>query len=715
MRRLCSLALAGILLALAPAFAAPVSAAAGTTRAAGAAAAPVVTEYPAPEVWGLTPGPGGDVWYRSCQAGSVGHTSPAGATSAMNASAGGGCSFITTGPDGNLWYGVDGGIERMTPQGVISDFPFPSQPGTVAKGITGGPDGNLWFSDGDQIGRMAPDGSNPAGFPLTAGSFAFGITPGPDGNLWFSERTGNRIGRITPAGVVTEFGGLTPYPSTCEVNWPGGPTGITLGGDGNLWFSEVCNGLIGRITPQGAVTEFAVPTLDSKPWAITTGPDGNVWFTENKALKIGRVTPSGGFAEFAVPGPATTPSACSQPSYPFLLGITAGADGRLWFGTCFGVIGALAPPPAQAQPYNPLVPARVLDTRTGLGGATLGGGQSINVAITGRGGVPANATGVVLNVTVTGPSLGGYLTIWPAGGARPLASSLNFSAAQTIPNLVQVALGTGGGVSIFNSAGSTDVIADVQGYTGPAAGAGAGLFTPVTPARLLDTRAGGTLGPGGRTDLAVAGAGGVPATGVSAVVLNVTVTNPSASGYVTIWPAGANRPLASNLNFTPGLTIPNRVEVQVGSGGKVSILNFAGSADVIVDVNGWYSDGSSTSQTVGKFTGVTPTRLLDTRQSGSLGPGGVQNLNVTGGAAGLPATGVTAVVLNVTVTNPSASGYLTVWPAGTARPTASDLNFDPGQTIPNLVVVGVSAAGQISIFNFAGSSDVIVDIAGWYS
>ena len=88
---------------------------------------------------------------------------------------------------------------------------------------------------------------------------------------------------------------------------------------------------------------------------------------------------------------------------------------------------------------------------------------------------------------------------------------------------------------------------------------------------------------------------------------------------------------------------------------------------------------------------------------------------MTGGSAGVPSTGVTAVVLNVTVTNPSASGYLTVWPQGTARPTASDLNFSPAQTIPNLVVVGVSSSGSISIFNFAGTSDVIVDIAGWYS
>ena len=421
-------------------------------------------------------------------------------------------------------------------------------------------------------------------------------------------------------------------------------------------------------------------------------------------------------------GPATSVSIAD----PTLDGPTAGS-GRITFSADQSRLWDQGGPPTTTrvhytglqqsppEPYNPVVPARVLDTRSGLGGSTIGGGQSINVAVAGKGGVPAGSAGVVLNVTVTNTSAGGFLTIWPAGGTRPLASSLNFSAGQTIPNLIEVALGTGGAVSIFNSAGSTDVLADVQGYTGPASKPGAGLFTAVTPSRLLDTRAGGTLGPGGQTDLGVLGVGAVPSAGVSGVVLNVTVTNPSAGGYLTVWPSGAARPLASNLNFTAGLTIPNRVEVQVGTGGKVSIFNFMGTADVIVDVNGWYSDGSGTPPAVGNFTGVTPARLLDTRSSGSLGPGGVQNLTVTGGPAGLPTSGVTAVVLNVTVTNPSASGYLTVWPAGGTRPTASDLNFSPGQTIPNLVVVGVSSSGAISIFNFAGTSDVIVDIAGWYS
>src|SRR5207249_2283249 len=98
-----------------------------------------------------------------------------------------------------------------------------------------------------------------------------GITAGPDGNLWFTESAGNQIGRITTAGVVSEFAVPTANSSL---------VGITVGPDGNLWFSERLGNQIGRITTAGAITEFPVPTANSFPTIITVGPDGNLWFTE---------------------------------------------------------------------------------------------------------------------------------------------------------------------------------------------------------------------------------------------------------------------------------------------------------------------------------------------------------------------------------------------------------------------------------------------------
>src|SRR5207237_22129 len=122
----------------------------------------------------------------------------------------------------------------------------------------------------------------------------------------------------------------------------------------------------------------------------------------------------------------------------------------------------------------------------------------------------------------------------------------------TIPNLVVVKVGTGGKVSFYNNSGSTAVVADVMGWYSDGPGTGAG-YTPLTPARILDTRDGtggfsSPLGPGGSLDLTVTGVGGVPASGVTAVVLNVTVTDTSAPSFLTVWPTGQPRPLASNLN-----------------------------------------------------------------------------------------------------------------------------------------------------------------------
>jgi hypothetical protein len=107
-------------------------------------------------------------------------------------------------------------------------------------------------------------------------------------------------------------------------------------------------------------------------------------------------------------------------------------------------------------------------------------------------------------------------------------------------------------------------------------------------------------------NLPILGRGGVPASGVGSVALNVTAARPSEAGFLTVWPAGQPRPNASSLNFTPGLTVPNMVIVPVGAGGQISIVNESGTTDVLVDVLGWFPVGPS-------FTGLTPARLLDTR------------------------------------------------------------------------------------------------------
>jgi hypothetical protein len=397
----------------------------------------------------------------------------------------------------------------------------------------------------------------------------------------------------------------------------------------------------------------------------------------------------------------------------------------------FGVTSAF---PGQ---YTSLPPFRILDTRSAVGGfGTVGAGQSIDVQVAGVAGslVPAMTSAtppsaVILNVTVTNPTASGYLTLYPTGVTRPLASNLNFVARQTVPNLVEVALGSGGKVTAFNSAGSTDVIFDVAGWVstqGTVTGT-AGLYRPLVPVRLMDTRKslGGspTLAAGQTVNLQVAGQQTVPATGVSAVVVNVTATNTTAAGYLTVFPFGAGRPVASNLNFVAGQTVPNRVVVKVAANGQVSLFNFMGNTDVIVDVGGWFTDGTDATATGGQFTGLTPARILDSRigqgTPGAVGPNAPIMVQVAGqGSVPLMTATVPpkAVVLNVTVTNTTAASFLTVYPSDAAnRPTASDLNWTAGLTAPNLVVVKLGADGKIALYNLAGSTDVIADVVGWYN
>jgi hypothetical protein len=239
------------------------------------------------------------------------------------------------------------------------------------------------------------------------------------------------------------------------------------------------------------------------------------------------------------------------------------------------------------------------------------------------------------------------------------------------------------------------------------------------PSPTVDGQAagGGSLGPGGTMDVVVAGRGGVPASGVDAVAVNVTVTNPTAASYLTVWPSGSSRPTSSNLNFVAGQTTPNMVIAKVGPGGAISVFNAAGDVDVIVDVLGWFPTGA------GLVSGQ-PARLLDSRPghptvdgqfAGQGQLGGAQTTNLTvAGRAGVPSSGVEAVVLNVTTTEPTLPSYLTVWPAGASRPTASSVNLRPGATVPNLVIARVGAAGQVSLFNLAGATHLVVDVLGWF-
>ncbi len=287
---------------------------------------------------------------------------------------------------------------------------------------------------------------------------------------------------------------------------------------------------------------------------------------------------------------------------------------------------------------------------------------------------------------------------------------------------------------------SFDVAATNAMGTGPTGSALSvllpGPFHALPPGRICDTRptaisgitdqcSGRTLGQGSTLIVQATGMGGVPQ-GATAVVANITVTNPTSQSYLTAWPAGSPRPPTSNLNYSVGQTVPNLTTVPLSATGAIDVYNAAGTVDVIVDVTGYYGPGTVSSPGVG-FTPLAPARVCDTRPTAvsgltdactgkSLGAGANPRTLIVqvAGNGGVP-TGATAVVANITVTNPSTSSFLTAYPDGTTRPLASNLNFISRQTVPNRVIVPLSASGAIDIYNSNGSVDVIVDVTGYYS
>jgi hypothetical protein len=382
---------------------------------------------------------------------------------------------------------------------------------------------------------------------------------------------------------------------------------------------------------------------------------------------------------------------------------------------------APAPPaPSPDAAFRPVTPARLVDTRSGPKvGSANGAAGPLVLGVVGLAGVPASGVGAVaLNVTVDqgeAPTVGGgFVTVYPCG-ARPDASNLNFVAGQTVPNAVIAPVSASGQVCLYVY-GRAHLIVDVSGYFPT----GEGINT-VTPYRLTDTRggtkAGSANGTAGPLVVNVLNRGGLPASGVGAVALNVTVDQGEAptvgGGFVTVYPCGA-RPDASNLNFAAGQTIPNAVVAPVSPGGDVCFYVY-GRAHLIVDVSAYFATGDGIST-------VTPFRLTDTRPTFAAKPGrytagaGPYVVNVLN-RAGLPASGVGAVALNVTVTQTedpvAGGGFVSVYPCG-LPPNASNLNFRAGQTVANAVIAPVSVNGDVCFYVYS-RAHLIVDVSGYFT
>lgn len=349
--------------------------------------------------------------------------------------------------------------------------------------------------------------------------------------------------------------------------------------------------------------------------------------------------------------------------------------------------------------FVPLTPQRVLDTRNS--GTPAGAGDKITVDLSGQ--TPASAVAVVLNVTGADPAANTYVTVYPSDQRRPLASNLSLVRGQTRANAATVALSPDRHVTLYNSMGSTHLVVDITGYY--ATDQGAGFTTEPTPERVLDTRFSGPVGPGGFVDVQL----NLPSSDQpTAAVFNVTAVNATHNTFVTAYTYGQPRPLSSNLNIGPGEVVPNQVTVPLDSARKMRLFNRYGNVHLVVDLIGYYRNGSGSD-----FVAVLPVRWMDTRPGNGVNPEG-HGITLTGFDSN-----VTAVAATLTGTNPTAAQHIKVWPSNAPSPNTSNLNLVPGQTAANAVTVGVGYSTMhedyaVTFANNAGYADLIFDIAGFF-
>ena len=353
--------------------------------------------------------------------------------------------------------------------------------------------------------------------------------------------------------------------------------------------------------------------------------------------------------------------------------------------------------------YVPAGPARLADTRTGGEFERLDD-HTIRVPVMGRAGVPVGASAAVLTVTVTDTTAGGFVSVWPAGRARPTVSAVNTDGpGQTVANTVTVQLGVAGSVDVYTSTAASLVV-DVMGAYVPTVRAAAGRFVPLNPVRLTDTREWRMpLTTGERLTVPVVGAG-VP-DDATAVVVNVTVDRSVGPGFWSVFPAGAPVPLASVLNTDgPGQTRAALTIVPLAGRARIDLFSQTG-GHAIVDLVGWFTGPSAPVATEGLFVPVAPHRLIDTRTDAvPLGPGGTVRASVP--------RRVVAVVGNLTATDGLAGGYLAAHPTGAAVASSSSLNFGINQTVANQVMTATDGGFVVDV---AGApTQIVLDVTGYY-
>lgn len=449
--------------------------------------------------------------------------------------------------------------------------------------------------------------------------------------------------------------------------------------------------LLGAVAVPGPAMAGVTLTYDDQMGSDGSGVAGETATAIDTAAPDDTSTPGKQATEMPVPTSTATatPTTSAEPTAPSASTTASDSGGETTSATMTAV-----------EPF------RVLDTRESSEGK-VDGGSWIEFTVSGKGGVPADAQAVSLNVTVTEPDGPGFLTVYPAGESRPTASNVNYVPGQTVPNHVISAVSSTGKVRVYTMT-TAHVVVDVAGYASADS-----EYVGLNPKRILDTRNGvgghtGMVAAGGTVNVKLSSKHCGKISDVAAVVVNLTATEARSAGYVTAFEAGTTRPTASNINYTSGSTVAGLAIIPVNDDGTFSLYTH-GETHLVADLAGYIPDGSS-------FASMMPKRVLDTREDdygeGKLGDR--QEVTIDLAEHGIGSAATTAAVLNITATGGAGGGFVTAYPAGVSRPTTSVVNFEVGQSVANSMIAKVGADRKITLY-VSRSAHLVVDVQGTFA
>ena len=579
----------------------------------------------------------------------------------------------------------------------------------VAVGVKCLPDGRTYMEFEGWVGNNSLDKVTPAAYDGadldSNGSPEFGTRcPQPGPTHTATSPSANTISTI----VVGDTSGLR---TTCASS-PSGPAAANDDYAFTYRVYDASGAIVGERTQNSATDDPVAQTFTGiaagtyrVESSITSTCDttipASVDVTVGNPASPGSTTPP--TPSTSVPTPSTSvPTSPGSPTSPSSPG-TPGSPSAPGSSPAPAAAGSTV---AGAASFVPLAtPTRFVDTRAETAGMRQAlDACSSRIPITGRFGIPANASAVSVTLTIPGNHAGGWAALYPAGTTYSGVSSINFVAGAIRANTLVVPLGTGGAIDqlFMAPACGGDIVVDVNGYYVPVTGPVAdGRYVPITPGRAYDQRlTDHPVSSGSATDTFTRRDLGIPAD-ASAVVVNITVTDTGGGGFVTGYATATARPTASMLNWDgPGQIRAASATLPVSAGG-ISIYRSSGSA-LIVDVVGYYTGAGSPTGSSGLFVAATPKRLLDTTLT-----------NVA--TATVPGTprGVTAVAVNVTIVA-SGAGFLaarsTNAPAGTSSVNASYA----GEVAANFGHVA-AADGVIVASGGAGDFRAVIDYTGYFT